>query len=72
MILTQIFVVMCTATGPHCYNYVDVVPGILSAPACESAIRQFAQAHAEPHTMLQRARSYYSQMFVATRDDTGT
>jgi hypothetical protein len=69
MILTEIFVVMCASIGVHCFNYVDVVPGILSAPACERAIQEVAREHAEPYAMLQPGRSSCSQIFVNSRDD---
>jgi hypothetical protein len=69
MILTQIFVVMCTLTGGHCVNYTDVVTGVLSASACEGAIQQVVHENATADLRLLRERSFCSQMPVNSQND---
>jgi hypothetical protein len=69
MILTQIFVVMCTLTGGHCVNYSDVIVGVLSAPACERAIQQVAHENETSGMELLRERSSCSQMPVNSQND---
>jgi hypothetical protein len=69
MILTEIFVVICTLTGGHCSNYIDVTSGILSPSACETAIQQVVRDHAAPGAILNRERSSCSRRFVNTQKD---
>ena len=40
MILTEVFVVMCTLAGTQCFNYVDVASGILSPPPANKRSRK--------------------------------
>jgi hypothetical protein len=68
MILTEIFVVMCTLTG-QCINYVDVTPGILSFDACERAIHELARNHSVPGTVLRHERSSCGLMPINTQND---
>lgn len=69
MILTEVFVVMCTLAGTHCFNYVDVTSGILSPAACEQAIQEVVHEHASSNAMLSRERSSCSRKFVNTQND---
>ena len=69
MILTEIFVVMCTLTGTHCLNYVDVASGILSPAACENAIQEVVREHVTPGATLSRERSFCSRQMVNTQND---
>ncbi len=48
MILTQVFVVMCSVSGPPCADYVHVMVGLLSPAACDAAIQRFAGGNARP------------------------
>lgn len=69
MILTEIFVVMCTMTGAQCFNYVDVAAGILSPAACEQAIQEVVREHVASGTALSRDRSSCSRKFITTQND---
>jgi hypothetical protein len=69
MILTEIFVVMCTTAAVPCINYVDVTPRILSASACEHAIQEIARDHPIAGAWLHRERSSCKLMPVNTQND---
>jgi hypothetical protein len=69
MILTEIFVVICTTTGAPCINYVDVMPRILSVSACEHAIQEIVRDHSTAGTVLHRERSSCTLMPVNTQND---
>jgi hypothetical protein len=55
MILTEIFVVMCTLAS-QCVHYADLTPGALSVDGCERAIYELARDHTIPGTVLQTPR----------------
>jgi hypothetical protein len=69
MILTEIFVVICTTTGTPCINYVDVTQGVLSGSACEHAIQEIMRGHAAANAVLHRERSSCTLMPVNTQND---
>jgi hypothetical protein len=70
MVLTQILVIMCALPGAPCIIYGDVAQGVLSAAACESAIREVAREHSHPEKMtLDRERSFCALMPVNTQHD---
>jgi hypothetical protein len=54
MILTEIFVVICTLSGTHCTNYVDVAAGKLSVIACDHAIQEIVRDHMAADMVLRR------------------
>jgi hypothetical protein len=68
MILTEIFVVMCTLAG-QCVNYADVTPGVLSVDACERAIHELARDHSELGMVLHHERSSCVLMPINTQND---
>jgi hypothetical protein len=68
MILTEIFVVMCTLAG-QCVNYADVTPGVLSVDACERAIHELARDHPGPGMVLRHERSSCSLVPIGTQND---
>jgi hypothetical protein len=43
MILTEVFVVICTTAGTPCINYIDVAQGVLSVTACEHVMQKIAR-----------------------------
>ena len=57
MILTEIFIVMCTLTS-QCVNYADVTLGVLSVGGCERAIYDLARDHAASGSIIRRDRSF--------------
>jgi hypothetical protein len=57
MILTEIFVVICTLAGTHCTNYVAVAAGNLSVTACEYAIQEIVRDRMAADMVLRRERS---------------
>lgn len=69
MILTQIFVVLCSLSGEPCSTYVHSTLGVLSVDGCERAIQGVAREHAHADTALQRARSYCERMPINTSND---
>jgi hypothetical protein len=69
MILTEIFVVICTLTGTHCTNYVGVAAGILSVTASEHAIQEMVRDHIAADMVLRRERSSCTLMPVYTQND---
>ena len=69
MILTEIFVVVCTLTGGQCTSYVDLTTGNLSVGACERAIQGIARDHTAPGTVLHRGRSSCRLVTVNTQND---
>ena len=69
MILTEIFVVICTTTGGLCINYVDVVPRVLSVGTCEHAIQAIARDHPTAGAVLRRERSSCTLLPVNTQND---
>jgi hypothetical protein len=69
MILTEIFVVICTTTGGPCINYVDVMPHVLSVRACEHAIQEIVRDHPIAGAVLQRERSSCTLIPVDTQND---
>jgi hypothetical protein len=68
MILTEIFVVMCTLAG-QCVNYADVAVGVLSVDACEQAIHGLARDHPVPGMVLRHERSSCMLMPIGTQND---
>jgi hypothetical protein len=68
MILTEIFVVMCTLAD-QCVNYADVTPGVLSVDACEQAIHELARDHSVPGMVLRHERSSCVLMPINTQND---
>ena len=68
MILTEIFVVMCTLAG-QCVNYTDVTPGVLSVNGCERAIYELARDHSVPGMVLRHERSSCVLMPINTQND---
>jgi hypothetical protein len=69
MILTEIFVVICTLAGIHCTNYVAVAAGNLSATACENAIQELVKDRIAADMVLRRERSSCTLMPVNTQND---
>ncbi len=69
MILTEIFVVICTLAGAPCTNYVAVAVGNLSASACEHAIQKLAQESIAADMVLRRDRSSCTLMPLNTQND---
>jgi hypothetical protein len=69
MILTEVFVVICTLSGTHCTNYVDVAAGKLSVIACDHAIQEIVRDHMAADMVLRREHSTCTLMPVNTQDD---
>jgi hypothetical protein len=69
MILTEIFVVICTLAGSHCTNYVDIAAGNLSVTACDHAIQESVRDHIAADMVLRRERSSCTLMPVNTQND---
>jgi hypothetical protein len=69
MMLTEIFVVICTTTGTPCINYVDVAPGVLSASACEHAMQEIVRDHVAAGAVIYREGSFCTLMPVNTQND---
>jgi hypothetical protein len=69
MILTEIFVVMCTTSGTPCINYVDVTRGVLSVIDCEHAIQEVVRDHGAAALVLHRDRSACTPLPVNTQND---
>jgi hypothetical protein len=69
MILTEIFVVICTLAGAHCANYMAVAVGNLSASACEHAIQELVQESLTADMVLRRELSSCTLMPVNTQND---
>jgi hypothetical protein len=67
MILTEIFVVVCTAAGRQCINYVDVTPAVLSTAACDLAIQDVARHQIALGAVLNREISSCTLMIVNTQ-----
>jgi hypothetical protein len=72
MILTEIFVVICTLAGAHCTNYVSVATGNLSGTACEHAIQELVREHIGADMALRRERSSCTLMPISTQNDRST
>jgi hypothetical protein len=69
MILTEIFVVICTLAGTHCTNYVDVAAGNLSVTACDHAIEEIVRDRIAADMVLRRERSSCTLVPVNTQND---
>jgi hypothetical protein len=69
MILTEVFVVICTTAGAPCINYIDVAQGVLSADACEHAMQKTVRDHMGDRAVFHRDRSFCAVMPVITQND---
>ena len=69
MILTEVFVVICTTAGTPCINYIDVAQGVLSVTACEHVMQKIARDHVANGAVLHRERSSCTVMPVNTQND---